>query len=501
MKVVSNRKWQTTSEIANQIKNWLIEHGGIEDAKLGNEYESWRIKYSDATFSFYKKGTLFVTDSNDGALLEAHGFIDSLLGSKFILPSRDFLIGFDETGKGEVFGHVILVGALIPKELFSDLEEVIGVADTKNSHSVSYWDDVFKKIEFYRSNGLDFLIEKIPPWHFDKYNINKLLDVTYQRILLSLSHRADLKKTRIVFDDYGIGYSLNRYLNALSNAGAEIIKATKADDKYLESKIASLISKREQQKVLEAVSHNPDFQIAGEDLGSGNAGDKKTIGWLKAWHNLGKEWPWFVKQSFKTIRDIEGIRGEPQKIIPPINEHLLSKEFKEKFESGELNIQTLSVVCPCGEIAKALKLIYKEGKFIPVCVSCNKELIGASLTLRYYCGRIMPDNSVVSGGLISKDLDSSKFFEGFTLLIHPTLRHESDTKGGKKELERLGHFAAIGRIRLEETGSILNPKELNNIERDESMILGTIENKAILLTGDNQMKGIAQAKNIFVIEV
>jgi len=499
MKLISNRRWNLDSEKASQIKNWLIEHGGAADEKVG-EYENWRVRYSDAVFTYYTKGTLYVTDSNDGALNEAHELVDSLVGSKFVEPSKEVLIGFDETGKGEVLGHVVLVGVLIPANLYHEIEKVIGVADTKVSHTVEYWDDIFNKIDFFRSKGLQFIIEKIPPWHFDRYNINKLLDITYQRILLSYSTKSNLSKTRVVFDDYGIGYSLKRYLNAISQGGAEIIKTTKADDKYLESRVASLIAKREQQKIVAAISSNPEFKIETQSIGSGNAGDKNTVGWLKSWYETNHDWPWFVKQSFKTIGDIEGRVNKIQKAIPPINEHLLSKEFREKFESGELNIQSLSVVCPCGATAKAIKLIYKDKIVTAICASCKNKLQDAALTLRYYCGRIIPDTSVISSGLLSMDLDSSKFFENFTFLIHPTVRRESDTKGGKREFERLANFAAIGRIKLEETGSILDPKKLDNISRDESILIGAIDSKAILLTRDNQMKGIAQAKNLFVIE-
>src|ERR1043166_6854136 len=115
MKLVSNKKWTGAKlDVADEIKRWLLKNGGIEDLKITSIHEAWRIKYSDATFTFYKKGTLFVTESDDGALVEAQKYIDSLLGSKFVPSTREFLIGFDETGKGEVLGHAVLGGVLFP---------------------------------------------------------------------------------------------------------------------------------------------------------------------------------------------------------------------------------------------------------------------------------------------------------------------------------------------------------------------------------------------------
>lgn len=503
MKLVSNRTWKITEpEKADKIKEWLLSNGGKEDDKITSAHESWRIRYSDATITLYKKGTLFITDSNDEVVVEVHNFIDSLLGSRFVSPSRKLLIGFDETGKGEVIGHTVLVGVIFPAELFQEIERDIGVADSKVKHTVAYWDDIFRKIDFYSAKGLKFIIEKIPPWDIDRYNINKLLDITYQRILLQLTRNLPLNETRVVIDDYGIGFNLKKFLKSLGNAGTETVMTTKADDKYLESRVASLIAKREQQKVVDAISRNPEFQIKGHVLGSGNAGDPDTVAWLKAWKATGMQWPWFVKRSFKNIREIDGIAQEPKKYPPPINEKLLSKEFRDKFESGELNISTLSVVCPCGAVSKSIKLTPQNNQTTPICIACGKEMANVGLTLRYYCGRVLPDTSAIARGVISKDLEGRRFFENFTFLLHPVTRFESDQhSGSKKELERLGHFSSICRIRLLQTNLIPDASKLSNLERDEYILKGALENNAIIITADNGMKGAAQAKGLFVMEL
>ena len=502
MRLIPNCKWPIPNQqIADEIRQWLVKNGG-EEEKVSNPHEDWRVKYSDATITFYKKGTLFITDSNDYALLEVHNFINSLVGPRFTISKKEFLIGCDETGKGEVFGHIVLVGVLFPNDIYQELEQSIGVADTKISHTVQYWDDLMKKIDFYRDKGLKFFIETIPPWQVDKYNINKLLDLTYQRILLSFARKIDLKECRIVLDDYGVGQSLNRYLKSLENGGAEIIKTSKADENYLESRVASLIAKWKQQKVLEAVTNNPEFQLTGNSIGSGNAGDSTTIAWLREWHKTGREWPWFVKKSFKTIQQIERSNVVRKKLHPPINEYLLSEEFRKKFEGGELNIKTLAFVCPyCGESAKSIKLLFKNDITTASCINCRKDIRDLALALRYYCGSVLPDSNVLMSGFISKDLSGTKFFENFSVLIHPVVKKESDAPGGKKEFERLGLYASIGRIKLIETSSLLDSGGLENIKRDEVIQLAAVENEAILITADRGMKGSAQAKGLFVFEI
>ena len=115
--------------------------------------------------------------------------------------------------------------------------------------------------------------------------------------------------------------------------------------------------------------------------------------------------------------------------------------------------------------------------------------------------RVIFDSNVVHSGFISKDLEGAKLLENFLLLLHPTVRKECDGKGGKIEIEKIGNFASIGRVRLEEVGSILDIDKLNNIERDESILLGAEENNAIILTADKQVKGVAQAKGLFTVEL
>ena len=509
MKLISSRKWIIeNNEISGSIKEWLIKNQAIEK-ETNAPYEIWRMNYYDATITLYNtskdnKMTLYITDSNYEEILELHNYIDSIAGNRFVPPSKEFLIGFDEAGKGEVLGHEVLVGVLLPREIFNDLERDCGIADTKTKHAIRYWDDIFNKIDFYRSKGLEFFIEKIPPWHFDKYNINQLMDLTYQRILNYSTQKINLEKCRIVIDDYGVGFRLKKFLNFLANRGAEIIVINHADDKYLESRIASLIAKREQQKVLKTIAYNPEFKLEGKELGSGNPGDKKTIEWLTEWWHIHKYWPWFVKKSFKTITQIEGKKNTNKQAVPPLNEKLLSRNFIEKFNNGKLDIRSLSIICPhCGHIAKSIKLIPKNKLTTAVCVFCGKEIPNVAITLRYYCGRCLPDTSVIANGFLSKDLENIKFFENFTILLHPIVKKESDHPRGKKELERLGYYNSIGRIRLEEVSSLIKYSERENesILRDEIIQEATLQQNAILITADNGMKGSAQAKGLFVLEI
>jgi ribonuclease HII len=497
-----NQRWKVDAGTADEIKSYLIQQGGLEDKNIKNENEVWRVKFSDATFTYYKSGTLFSTASSDPSIKEVWEFISSHAGSRFVLPTKDFLIGLDETGKGEILGHTILVGAIFPKTIFNEIERLVGVADTKKRRSTSYWDDVLKRLDLMKKEGLNFYLEKIPPWHVDKFNLNKIMDVVYQRILSNFMRHYQAANCRIVLDDYGVGEKLRRYLRSLENAGADVKVIQQADESYLETKVASLIAKREREKIIEAIGRNEEFKIEGCSIGSGNAGDKETINWLRKWKETGKPWPWFVKQSFRTVREIDGKPEKVEKMEPPLREDILSEDFIKEFEAGRFSITTLSIVCPfCGERSKAALVTIDGGQTVGRCINCKKPIKDLNFTLRYYCGTLLPDSNIIIGGLLGKDLERSKFFEGFTILLHPIVKKECDTPGGKKELERLAKYAAIGRIRLEEIPEADKMERLTNLKPDEKIIESAFSFNAILITGDNAMKAFAQAKDLFCLFV
>lgn len=436
------RTWKNVeADAAQEIRSYLLQNGGAEE-KVTSLHEVWRIKFSDSAVTYYERGTLYSTPSNskDPAVFKAWEQIDSVVGSAYALPTKDLLIGLDETGKGELIGHTVLTGAVFPKELFGDLDLLIGPADTKVRHRFGYWDNIFKELDRLRSSGLNFFVEKIPPWHVDRYNLNKIMDVSYQRILSILFREADISRCRIVLDDYGIGPTLKRFLNFLREQGAEVEIITKSEEKYLEAKVASVLSKRMREAVIEAINVNPEFQINGISVGSGNAGDRQTLDWLRKWHASGWPWPWFIKKSFQTVRIIEGVSAKIQKTTPPIREELLSTEFIKEFNQGNLSVKSLSLVCSsCGSVLKSAAFATFESARRKIselkCPNpdCDQLIRDAGMTLRYYCGYVIPDSTAIHRHIISNDLSASRFFENFSVVLVPVVRKECDgTPRGKR---------------------------------------------------------------------
>jgi len=60
-----------------------------------------------------------------------------------------------------------------------------------------------------------------------------------------------------------------------------------------------------------------------------------------------------MKQSFRTVREIDSKLEKVEKIEPPLREDILSEDFIKEVETGRFSITTLSIICPsCGERIK-----------------------------------------------------------------------------------------------------------------------------------------------------
>lgn len=291
--------WRSVKiDLGEKIREILLTNGWTREENRSSN-ELWRLKLNSFTCIFYKSGTLYISypDVEESVFKKIKEILNYHLGTRYTVPSRDFLIGFDEVGKGEIIGSIILAGVKFPKELFDDLDIIVDNVDTKHNHRVEYWEEVYRRLEELRDRGFSFLVEKVLPKEIDgKKSINKILDQRYKKLLESLIEDINLSNVRVVIDDYGVGTTLIRYLEELKRQGAEVLVVGKSEDRYLETRVASIIAKRERYIELK------DIEVFS---GYGNAGDRRTIDWLKNWYINYREWPWFVKKSFKTIKSIE----------------------------------------------------------------------------------------------------------------------------------------------------------------------------------------------------
>ncbi len=316
----SGQKWTILDGRADEIKDLIRSYGAIEDGTLKPDAEIWRLRIDRSIFTLYKTGTLYSDQMAGGQMLELRERISALCTPGFERTGREIMIGLDETGKGEVAGDEVLCGVCFPSELYREIAKMVGATDTKSRHTSKYWDALSSRIGQLASRGLDFYIERISPQDVDKYNINRLMDEAYKGIISHLTHEGSPGRTSIVLDDYNIGDGLRSYLRGLEEAGTEVIVTNRADDRFLEAKLAAALAKAERGRIMAGI--NAEFQINGLSIGSGSPADERTTKWLLAWKGSGQPWPWFIKTSYSTIREIDGLSGNARKSSRPQDTNL-----------------------------------------------------------------------------------------------------------------------------------------------------------------------------------
>jgi len=505
---MNGRTWKNQSlAILDKIKDQLLSIGGRK-TEIKNQYELWRIKIADSVFISFKTGTLYHTPSNSNSdeVLNACQEIDNITGTGHVHPTRDYLIGLDETGKGEIAGPIVLTGTIFHKNLFEDFVTLVGPADTKKQHSFEYWEEIYDKLDQFREKGFSFITETISAKLIDKYNVNHLLDLFYQKIISRLLKSVSHKGCRIVLDDYGAGEDLRKLKTDDIN---EVLILPKAEDQFIEAKIASLISKKIREGILENINQLPEYRIDNLSIGNGNISNPQTAKWLSRWHASDKPWPWFIKQSFKTIKDLEsqktGQSDKVKKISPNLRNDLLPLDFIQSLYEASSKLNLSAIKCSnCNQFQHTILFDLQQ----IICQSCSKPMDDLRLTLRYCLGSLIADPKIVKEKILIKDLENSAFFENYRVIIPWTESSKQDSQfleGGKgmKKYESLGRFD-VEYLKLDIDSSDTNAQIIQRAVESNSMLLTSSllrrhgDSPSASISDDHNLVDLARKKKVLI---
>ncbi|MCJ7636632.1 MAG: ribonuclease HII [Nitrososphaeraceae archaeon] len=204
------------------------------------------------------------------------------------------ICGIDEAGRGSVLGPLVIAGINIKNSEIKKLEE-IGVRDSKALTR--------KKRGFLFDKILD-ITEFVCIYKIDCKTIDENV---YQRKLNKLE--GGIMSTIIKYLEADIAYvdscdvNINRYTNYLKsnldlNNNTSIIAMHKADRMNPAVSAASIIAKVTRDREIQILEEN--FQ----NIGSGYPSDKKTMYFIHNWIKEYKEFPNFVRKSWKPVREI-----------------------------------------------------------------------------------------------------------------------------------------------------------------------------------------------------
>ncbi len=308
------RTWKNVDrERAGRIKRLLTE-SGAEELRTKAPFEVWRFKLNNCYITYYTSGTMYATPSSDEEVREVIEKIENIVGHIYKPPTKTWCVGLDETGKGEIFGYLHVVGVVFHNSIFKELESIVGNTDTKRKHGVEFWNQIYEELKAMMDGKFFYIEERISPDDIDGFNINELLNITYIRVLKRIfPGRIDAKDARIVIDDYGVSDELKDFASELERQGAEVVIATRSEDEYLETRLAAIIAKWLQVQTLEKIRQNPEYTVDGLTIGSGNTNEDATLKWLKKWYKSGKDWPWFVRKSYRTVYRMDEKLSRPKK--------------------------------------------------------------------------------------------------------------------------------------------------------------------------------------------
>jgi ribonuclease HII len=430
------------SEI-QQVWNLLQESNG-ELLETKADHENWRISAFGAIFISYDSDTLYVAppggeDQRLEALIEE--IIRSLNESEMA-----YHVGLDESGRGEIFGPLVLAGVLVEQNRLPEIRSSLGSVWTIQSQSPKYWEKIRNSIQkFAEAGALQSGVELIPPAAIDRYQMGYLLDNVYVALLQRLL--ADVENPdeyQITVDDYGIGEPLTDITERLLEKGYSVCVEPRADENYFESQLAAALARSERESWLERIRSS---QSSATALGSGNLQDDKTQQWLKEMKSNNLGWPWFVRTSFQTVAGkSEPESNDPQRSHKSITEYM-SGPISTWYEDPEIN-------CPHCDYSSS-RLQYQRNSTLAKqfeCDYCDEPLQEIGLALRHCYGSVVADEAILELQLLSTDLKGCRLFEGQEIIVPPGVRSEA-TEQIRTELIDLIQRHEAGQIQLRNVDS------------------------------------------------
>lgn len=202
----------------SKLKKFISENK-LNTKSITNEYELLRVKDDKITLILYESGKLVYNDNYD--TMEV---LNSILQREKVY---DYVLGSDETGKGEWYGPLVVVATALKPEEIIELR-LLGVKDSKTIKTSKIIELAKKmlKMDFKR-----FSLVLNPPKYNDLYatfqsegkSLNDIMAWAHTRIIKDLLAEIEFKKAQVVIDRFD--YQKTEYrMRTLDQTGLEIIQ-------------------------------------------------------------------------------------------------------------------------------------------------------------------------------------------------------------------------------------------------------------------------------------
>lgn len=219
-----------------RLKQFISENN-LKEVNTTSEYELFRIKDGQINIIVYKSGKLVHNGS-----IASKKIIDTILERE---EEFDFIIGSDETGKGEWYGPLVVVAAALSTEDILKLRK-IGVKDSKTIKKAKLLElaKELRNMSFARHS-----ITLMPETYNELYakfqkenkNLNDLMAWAHSTVIQSLLEKIEFEKAKVIIDKFDFEKTEYRLKN-VDKTNLQIIQKSGAESETAVA-AASIIAK------------------------------------------------------------------------------------------------------------------------------------------------------------------------------------------------------------------------------------------------------------------
>ncbi len=224
---------------AHEIENLksFISQKGLKKVDVTTEYELLRVKDGNISIVLYKSGKLVHNGSDDSKRI-----INAILEREEIY---DYVLGSDETGKGEWYGPLVVVATALSSEDILNLRK-LGVRDSKTIKKTRLMEiaEELKKMSFEHQsivlrpkkyNDLYFKFQR------ENKNLNDMMAWGHSAVIQDLLGRIQFKNAKVVIDKFDFEKTQYR-LEKVDKTNLKIIQKSGAESETAVA-AASIIAK------------------------------------------------------------------------------------------------------------------------------------------------------------------------------------------------------------------------------------------------------------------
>lgn len=211
-------------EELKKLKNLALERE-LKFERVKSEYEMMRIKDDLIEVIVYKSGSVVYRDN-----IPTEEFVLEALQYE---KGYDYLIGSDETGKGEWYGPLVVVALAASPEAVMKLRK-LGVKDSKlltNPKMAEMYSQI-KEMNGVRFRSLILLPEKYNALYSqfvsEGKNLNDLLAWAHSATIKDLSGKLRFKRAKVVIDKFD-AETMDLRLKTVDQSNLDVIQKSKGE--------------------------------------------------------------------------------------------------------------------------------------------------------------------------------------------------------------------------------------------------------------------------------